>query len=176
MSTPEETRARKEARALIHRNVERIRRMEKWSKRNRNFAERVAEVVARFCGRMSFVWIHAVFFGGWIVWNIVSELPHFDPYPFTFLTMCVSLEAIFLSGFILISQNQEMRLSERRNLLDLQINMLTEQENTKMLKLVHAMARKMGVIEGEDPEMDALIEAVRPETISHEIEEAFSDR
>src|SRR3954467_7402443 len=64
MSTAEETHARKEARALIHRNVERIRRMEKWSKRSRNFPERVAEVVARFCGRMTFVWIHAVFFAG----------------------------------------------------------------------------------------------------------------
>lgn len=173
-ATHRETRARKEARDLIHRNVDRIRRMEQWSKRKRNLGERIAEPIAQFCGRMTFIWLHAAFFAGWIAWNVMRGVPHFDPYPFTFLTLCVSLEAIFLSAFILISQNQEMRLTERRNLLDLQINLLSEQENTKMLKLMHAMAQKLGVSEEDDPEMDALLEAVRPETISREIESAFA--
>ena len=173
-ATHRETRARKEARDMIHRNVDRIRRMEQWSKRKRNLGERIAEPIAQFCGRMTFIWLHAAFFAGWIAWNVMQGVPHFDPYPFTFLTLCVSLEAIFLSAFILISQNQEMRLTERRNLLDLQINLLSEQENTKMLKLMHAMAQKLGVSEEDDPEMDALLEAVRPETISREIESAFA--
>ena len=173
-ATPTESRARQEARDLIHRNVDRIRRMEQWSKRKRNLGERIAEPIAQFCGRMTFIWLHAAFFAGWIAWNVMQGVPHFDPYPFTFLTLCVSLEAIFLSAFILISQNQEMRLTERRNLLDLQINLLSEQENTKMLKLMHAMAQKLGVSEEDDPEMDALLEAVRPETISREIESAFA--
>ena len=72
--------------------------------------------------------------------NDLPGVPHFDPFPFTFLTLVVSLEAIFLSAFILISQNHETRLSERRNQLDLQINLLTEQENTKMLKLLEPNA------------------------------------
>jgi uncharacterized membrane protein len=173
-ATHRETRARKEARDLIHRNVDRIRRMEQWSKRKRNLGERIAEPVAQFCGRMSFIWLHAFFFAAWIAWNAMPDLPHFDPYPFTFLTLCVSLEAIFLSAFILISQNQEMRLTERRNLLELQLELLCEQENTKMLKLIHAMAQKLGVSEEDDPEMAALLEAVRPETIAHEIETAFA--
>jgi uncharacterized membrane protein len=164
-----------EAGKIIRRNVERIRGMERWSKRQRTFADRVAEAVARFCGQMSFVWIHAVLFALWIGWNTLSSR-RFDPYPFTFLTLCVSLEAIFLSAFILIAQNYEMRLTERRTQLDLQINLLSEQENTKMLVLLQAIARKMGALEEDDPEIAALAEAVRPETISQEIEEAYGGR
>ena len=161
-----------EAGKIIRRNVERIRGMERWSKRQRTFADRVAEAVARFCGQMAFVWIHAALFAAWIAWNTLSS-KRFDPYPFTFLTLCVSLEAIFLSAFILIAQNYEMRLTERRTQLDLQINLLSEQENTKMLVLLQAIARKMGALEDDDPEIAALAEAVRPETISQEIEEAY---
>ena len=69
----------------------------------------------------------------------------FDPFPYTFLTLVVSLEAIFLSIFILISQNQETQLTERRKHLDLQINLLAEQENTKMLQLLIAISEKVGV-------------------------------
>lgn len=166
--------ARIEAGKIIRRNVERIRRLERWSKRNRSVADRVAEAVARFCGHMGFVWAHAVLFAAWIGWNTLGTT-RFDPYPFTFLTLCVSLEAIFLSSFILIAQNYEMRLADRRTQLDLQINLLAEQENTKMLVLLQAMARKMGALEQDDPEIAALAEAVRPETISQEIEQAYAE-
>lgn len=171
-----QTPARAAAGKLIRRNVERIRSLERWSKRNRSFADRVAESVARFCGHMGFVWVHAAVFAVWIGWNTIGTLPRFDPYPFTFLTLCVSLEAIFLSSFILIAQNYEMRLTERRTQLDLQINLLAEQENTKMLGLIQAMARRMGVTEEDDPEIAALAEAVRPETISQEIETAYAGK
>jgi uncharacterized membrane protein len=63
----------------------------------------------------------------------------------------VSLEAIFLSTFILISQNHETRLSERRNQLDLQVNLLSEQENTKMLTIIARIAKKLGVRTDDDP-------------------------
>lgn len=168
-----QSETRVEAGKIIRRNVERIRGWERWSKRHRTFADRVAEAVARFCGRMTFVWVHAVLFAVWIAWNTLASA-RFDPYPFTFLTLCVSLEAIFLSSFILIAQNYEMRLTERRTQLDLQINLLAEQENTKMLVLLQAMARKMGALEQDDPEIAALTEAVRPETISQEIESAYA--
>ena len=101
---------------------------------------------------------------------------HFDPYPFTFLTLCVSLEAIFLSSFILIAQNYEMRITERRNQLDLQINLLAEQENTKMLQLLDRMARKMGLYEEDDPEIQVLEQATRPETLARQIEDAFREQ
>jgi uncharacterized membrane protein len=165
--------ARDAAGRLIRRNVERIRRLEQWSKGHRTLGDRIADRIAQGAGRIGFVWVHAALFAGWIAWNVLPHFPHFDPYPFTFLTLCVSLEAIFLSGFILISQSQEAKLADRRTLLDLQINLLSEQENTKILALLHAIALKMGALEEDDPEIAALAEAVRPETIGQEIEAAF---
>ena len=82
------------------------------------------------------------------------------------------MEAIFLSAFILISQNQETRLSERRNQLDLQINLLTEQENTKMLKVLERIAQKIGVSTEDDPSVQVLEQATRPEKLVEQIEEA----
>src|SRR5436190_16695636 len=97
--------------------------------------------------------------------TLISKI---DPYPFTFLTFIVSLEAIFLSTFILISQNHETRLTERRNHLDLQINMLAEQENTKILELLQLIADRMG-IRVDDPETEALAEPVEPERLVEQI-------
>lgn len=159
---------------LTRDNVQAMRKLEELAVAKRTLADRVAEFVARFCGSITFVWIHAALFAAWIVWNALPGLPHFDPYPFTFLTLCVSLEAIFLSSFILISQNYEMRITERRSQLDLQINLLAEQENTKILQLLDRMAKKMGLYEGDDPEVQVLEQATRPETLARQIEDALA--
>src|SRR6476619_6328272 len=129
---------------LTQRNVELIRELEKSAKQDRSPSDKVAEVIAKFCGSMTFVWVHIIWFGVWTVINIGPGMPHIDPFPFTFLTLVVSLEAIFLSTFILISQNHDAKISERRNHLDLQINLLSEQENTKMIMMLQAIARKVG--------------------------------
>jgi uncharacterized membrane protein len=154
-------------------NVRAMRKLEEIAVSQRSFADRIAEFVARFCGSIVFVWIHVALFTCWILWNVLPGFTHFDPYPFTFLTLCVSLEAIFLSSFILISQNYEMRISERRNQLDLQINLLSEQENTKMLQLLERIARQVGAGDAEDGEVRALEQATRPETLARQIDEAY---
>ena len=82
-------------------------------------------------------------------------------------------EAIFLSSFILISQNYEMRITERRNQLDLQINLLSEQENTKMLQMLARIARKVGADCDDDPEIRALEEATRPDMLVRQIEKTY---
>ena len=156
-------------------NVRAMRKLEELAKTHRSFADRVAERVAGFGGSIAFVWAHALIFAAWVGWNIWPGLPHFDPYPFIFLTLCVSLEAIFLSSFILISQNYEMRVSERRNQLDLQINLLAEQENTKMLQLLEGIASQLGVRAENDPEVQVLEQATRPETLARQIDEAYRD-
>lgn len=157
-------------------NIRAMRKLEELAVAKRTVADRIAEFVARFCGSITFVWIHAVLFAVWIVWNLLPHLPHFDPYPFTFLTLCVSLEAIFLSSFILISQNYEMRITERRNQLDLQINLLAEQENTKMLQMLDRMAKKMGLYEEDDPEVQVLEQATRPETLARQIDDSLREQ
>jgi len=155
---------------LTQRNVELIRKLEESAKQERKRSDLVAEAIANFCGSMTFVWVHVVWFGGWILINLVPRLPHIDPFPFTFLTLVVSLEAIFLSTFILISQNQDTKISERRNHLDLQINLLSEQENTKMIAMLQAIAARVGAEVGEDFHLQALSEETKPEKLARQIE------
>jgi uncharacterized membrane protein len=157
-------------------NVQAMRKLEELAVARRNVADRIAEFVAHFCGSINFVWIHTALFALWIGWNSLPQLPHFDPYPFTFLILCVSLEAIYLSAFILISQNYEMRISERRNQLDLQINLLAEQENTKMLQMLDRIARKLGVSHEDDPEVRVLEQATRPDKLADQIEQEFREQ
>src|SRR5262249_49692394 len=102
---------------------------------------------------MIFVWVHIAWFGFWVGANTLPFFhPHFHPYPFQFLPLVVSLEAIFLSPFIMISQNRQQRTADRRNHLDLQINLLSEQENSKMLVMMERMMKHIGVPE-IDPEV-----------------------
>ena len=116
-----------------------------------------------------------VWFGGWIILNLIPGIKHIDPFPFTFLTLVVSLEAIFLSTFILISQNHDARISDRRNHLDLQINLLSEQENTRMLLLLKVIAEKLGCEIANESELAVLSEETDPEKVAALIEEHEKD-
>jgi uncharacterized membrane protein len=156
----------------ISSNVGEIVDLENAQRRKRTLAEQLSEVIAGFCGSMTFVYVHIAWFGFWIVFNDFGNIA-FDPYPYTFLTLVVSLEAIFLSTFILISQNHDTQLSERRNHLDLQINLLSEQENTKMLELLQKIAAKVGV--NSDPEVNALLEPIDPKKLVKQIVKASNE-
>lgn len=158
---------------VTRQNVEAMHRLEDAAMARRTGADRVAAAIARFCGSMTFVWIHVLVFAIWIGYNALPWFRPFDPYPFTFLTLVVSLEAIFLSTFILISQNYDMRISERRNQLDLQINLLSEQENTKILQILERIAKKVGAHISDDPQVRALEEATRPDSLVDQIEQAY---
>ena len=158
------------AEELTQRNVETVTSLEDAAREQRTPADRLAAKIASFCGSMTFVWVHVVWFGGWILLNVVPGIRHIDPFPFTFLTLIVSLEAIFLSTFIRISQNLDSRISERRSHLDLQLNLLSEQENTKMIVMLHAIAAKVGADLTQDPHIKALSEETQPERLIEQIE------
>ena len=170
---PGDYRAPRSVDDVTQQNVQAMRELEEAAMARRTMADRVAGFVATFCGSMTFVWLHVVWFSLWILGNTLPGFPHVDPFPYTFLTLMVSLEAIFLSAFILISQNYEMRLTERRNQLDLQINLLSEQENTKMLSMLQRIAQKLGVEEDGDPTVKVLEEATRPARLIEQIEQAY---
>jgi len=155
-------------------NILKVVEIEEAQKESRTVGEKLSEAIAKFCGSMTFVYVHVVWFGAWIVVNTLLGSRAFDPFPYTFLTLVVSLEAIFLSTFILISQNHETRLTERRNHLDLQINMLAEQENTKALELLQAIAKKVG-IEYHDKEAEELLKATDPAALVNEIVKASGE-
>jgi uncharacterized membrane protein len=157
---------------LTAENVDAILRLEREAHRHRSKLDEVADRVSRFGSSTGFLVVHVVWFSFWIAFNTLVGKQAFDPYPFTFLTLVVSLEAIFLSSFILISQRHEARISERRNQLDLQINLLTEQENTKQLQLLQRIAAALGVEDHDDPSLRVLEEATRPEKLAEQIDRA----
>ena len=94
--------------------------------------EKIADIIAEFSGSITFLVLNAVWFFFWIVWNVVPRIPHFDPYPFGFLTMVVSLEAIFLSIFVLVSQNRQAEKDRLRADSEYEVNLKAELEITQL--------------------------------------------
>jgi uncharacterized membrane protein len=134
--------------------------------------ERVAGAITRFSGTMKFVYVHVVVYGFWIIANLdfVPGVPKFDP-SFVILAMVASVEAIFLSTFILITQNRMSAAADKRAELDLQISLLAEHEVTKIAALLSAIADRFGVKTNVDAEVEELKEDVAPEAVLDKIEE-----
>ncbi|MBR0654168.1 DUF1003 domain-containing protein [Plastoroseomonas arctica] len=128
--------------------------------------QRVAQAVTRFTGSMRFVYLHLALFGCWIAINVglVPGVPRFDA-SLVILAMVASVEAIFLSTFVLISQNRMENEASARAELDLQISLLTEHELTHVAKLLAAIAERLGVPEAQHPEVQEIQSAVAPEAV-----------
>jgi uncharacterized membrane protein len=155
---------------VVERNISALfdRRKEEEERRTRE--ERIADRITNFAGSMLFVYLHLTLFGIWIVWNIGwFVLKPFDP-SFVVLAMFASVEAIFLSTFVLISQNRMNIQADKRAELDLQVSLLAEHEITKLVTLVAAMAKKMGIDEAHDREIDELAKDVHPEKVMDTME------
>src|SRR5271155_384290 len=119
------------------RNIQDIIQLEQRDRKSLSLSDRIASIITAFSGSMIYVGIHVIVFSVWILWNTgILRLKPFDPFPFNLLTMSVSLEAIFLSAFVLISQNKQALQADKRAKIDLQVNMITEQENTKLIGMV----------------------------------------
>jgi uncharacterized membrane protein len=143
----------------------------------RSNSERVSDAVARHAGRVWFVSAHAIWFAGWIVLNTgrVWGIQPFDPYPYQFLTFVVSLEAIFLSLFILMSQNRANRQADARAHLDLQINLLAEQESTKVLQMLQSLCAYHSLAAANDPEVENLKTPTEPAKLLRELKAGLPD-
>ncbi len=158
---------------LTRRNVDRIQALEDVEQDKATPADRIADAIARFAGSITFVWITVFLIGGWIIWNLVMpRRERVDPFPYPLLTLVLSIEAIFLSIFIMMSQNRAARISEKRSHLDLQLNLLAEQENTKTLRMLEQIGKAVGAEGCGDAEVEALVQATKPEALSKQIDEA----
>ncbi len=159
---------------VMDRNIATLIAMRQKSERAKGIQERAADSITGFTGSMMFVYAHLIWFGGWVIYNLICRrmlgAEPFDPYPFGLLTMIGSLEAIFLSTFVLISQNRMAAAADRRAELDLQINLLAEHEVTQVLTLVDAMAKQMGIRQQFDPDIEESKMDVNPAVVIEEIE------
>ncbi|HEX2539514.1 MAG TPA: DUF1003 domain-containing protein [Caldimonas sp.] len=151
---------------LIDRNVEALVRRRQQEKANTGLQDRIADAITAFAGSMKFVYLHLAIYGLWIVVNLgwLPLLPRFDP-TFVVLAMVASVEAIFISTFVMISQNRMARLADQRADLDLQISLLAEHEITRLVSLVTDIAKRMDVPAARDPELREIAKDVAPERV-----------
>jgi len=150
---------------VVERNVRSLVARRQELEDRKGFQQRVADAITRFTGSMRFVYIHALVYGAWIVINLpVVPLPKFDP-SFVILAMVASVEAIFLTTFVLMTQNRMSREAERRAELDLQVSLLAEHEVTRLITLVKAIGEKLDIDASRDPELPELQQDVAPERV-----------
>ena len=154
------------------RNVAAVEQLERSERLRRTSLERAIDRLASWAGRPTFPLLHVVWFAAWITFNAWSARP-FDPYPFTFLTLVVSLEAILLSSFVLAAQDRMTREADRRAKLDLQIDMLAEQELTAILRSIVALAEHSGVdLTGVVPQLRELKSDTRIDRLARRLADA----
>jgi len=155
---------------ITEKNIENILCSEDERRARAPRAYRVIAAVTRACGTVAFLLANAAMFAAWVAIN--EWVFEFDPYPFTFLLFMVSLEAIFLSVLILISQNMAAAESERRHHLDLQMNLLSEREITALMRLTVELARKAGVDDEATREVRDFAHETDPAAVLSQIVEA----
>src|SRR5919202_5895499 len=150
--------------SALRRNIEALGERRRQEAAAAPVEARVAEAITRFTGRMRFVYLHLALYGAWIAANLgaVPGVPKFDP-SFVVLAMVASVEAIFLSTFVLISQNRMAAAADKRADLDLQISLLAEHEVTKLVTMVSAIAEHLGIDHKE--ELEELKQDVAPEAV-----------
>src|SRR5712671_5565120 len=156
---------------VLERNIRALQERRTREEANATLEERLAGRITRFTGSMGFVYVHLVVFGLWIAVNLglVPSFRQFDP-SFVILAMAASVEAIFLSTFVLISQNRMAAAADKRADLDLQISLLTEHELTKMATLLADMAQKMSVRTQVENELEEVKRDVAPDAVLDAIE------
>jgi uncharacterized membrane protein len=150
---------------VVERNIEALLRRRRAEEEARAFDERIAQAISRFTGSMRFVYIHLVLFGLWIAVNLgLTPVPRFDP-SFVILAMVASVEAIFLSTFVLITQNRMAAIADKRADLDLQISLLAEHEITRVITMLAEVSERLGIEVKQDPELAELAQDVVPERV-----------
>ncbi|WP_260598154.1 DUF1003 domain-containing protein [Sphingomonas endolithica] len=158
----------------LERNITALERRQSREAAAASLEDRVAQAITAFTGSMRFVYLHLVVYAAWIAVNsgIVPGFKPFDP-SFVILASEASVEAIFLSTFVLISQNRMQQAADKRADLDLHINLLAEHELTKLAIVVNAIAEKMQV--SVPAEMSEVERDIAPEAVLDELEGRQSD-
>jgi len=159
--------------SVLERNIQALTDRRRREEAGATRQEKVAEAITRFTGSMLFVYLHLALFGFWIAANIglIPGVPTWDE-SFVILAMWASVEAIFLSTFVLISQNRMSAAADKRADLDLQISLLSEHEITRIATLVAAIAERLEIRTEVDGEMAEVQQSVAPEAVLDEIEAA----
>lgn len=157
----------------LRRNIDALRERRRQAEKSASLEQRIAARITAFTGSMRFVYFHVALYGFWILANLgwVRGVSPWDP-TFVVLAMVASVEAIFLSTFILIVQNRMSAMADRRAELDVQVSLLAEQEITKLVQMVAEISARLGVEPAGADELEEMKRGVAPETVLDAIEES----
>lgn len=156
------------------RGIRAIAKLERQEQESRSFVDRVSTSITRNVGSGTALVVHALWFFAWVVANLgLFGVEPFDPFPFSLLTTIVSLEAIFLTLFVLISQNRMSHEADRRAELDLQVNLLAEQEDTMILRILHDISSHLGLKGTASKDLAELLKETRLDELSHKLDRAL---
>jgi uncharacterized membrane protein len=163
--------------SVLHQNIQALVEHRREQEQRQSFQDRVAGLISGFAGSMAFVYLHLAILFVWIASNLgaIRAIPPWDP-SFVVLAMVASVEAIFLSTFVLINQNRMAEQSERRAELDLQISLLNEHETTRLIEMMAALTERLNVSTPADSELPQLARNVDPQTVMSQIQRASEDQ
>jgi uncharacterized membrane protein len=169
-------RAQPRSTRLVERNIAALLAQRRKDEKQLGWQEKLADRVTAFAGSMLFVWLHLGIYTAWIIINLgwTPGVPRFDP-SFVILAMEASVEAIFLSTFILITQNRMQAQADRRADLNLQISLLAEHEVTRLVQMVSEIAKRMDLPVARQPDIEELKQDVHPEQVLETLEQQESD-
>lgn len=159
-------------------NIQTIRALEAETDRRRTRADRVSDAVSRFAGSFYFLFVQAFVILVWVSVNLALDRSDraLDPFPFDFLTLMLDIEVIFLSTFVLMSQDRQSRDAEQRGHINLQVALLAEQETTKMLQMLRAISERLGLHEvSNDPELAKMLSTTHIGELARELEKTRDD-
>jgi uncharacterized membrane protein len=157
------------------RNIQAIAALERDALHERTALDRLTDAITSAAGSPLFVAAHLIVFTAWLAFNSLS-VDAIDPYPYSLLTLAVSLEAIILSAFVLMSQNRMTRQADKRAHLDLQVNILAEQELTAILHMVHALCKEAGVsVTARDVQVEHLLQETDIHRIAVKVDEELTN-
>ena len=157
---------------LSQRNIDSIVQLEQGFMRGRSGLDRASDLISTFVGSVYFVIAHTVLISAWVGANVLPGLWGFDPYPFVFLNLVLAVETVFLSTFVLMSQNRQTHQADRWAHLNLQISLLAEQESTKMLQMLQKICDRLGMDQKADKELKEMIQTTHVEVLSGELDQA----
>lgn len=161
--------------AVLERNIDALLARRRAEERREPLRDRISDRITAFVGSMTFVVLHLVLFGAWIVANLgVLPLPRFDP-DFVKLATFASVEAIFITTFVLVTQNRMAAAADKRADLDLQISLLAEHEITRLVRLTARIAERMGIEDSRSSDLAELERDVDPQEVLDHMERAAGE-
>jgi uncharacterized membrane protein len=158
-------------------NIDKVAKVEDDALRPRSHREAITEAIAGFVGTLYFVVLQLAVSMGWVLVNagVVPGFNPFDPFPFPLLSATTSMEAVLLTAFVLIKQNRMSTVADRRDHLDLQVNLLTERESTRIIQMLDRVSAHLGIEQHHDPDSREMGQHIAVEHLVDELDRRMTD-